>query len=361
MKELRQLLKEAHFTVPRIRKMEKQAGRFKIAVVGDFYLDRYVVGEMAAISREAPVPIVRVQRDTYSPGAAGNIAVNLRTLGCDVSLLGIVGKDLPGRILLDRFHEKGVRTEFLLRLEDWETPNFNKIYATVPGGLPQQVARFDKEPRLLRTGNVQERISAKLRGLFPSLDAVVLADYSEAAGRGWLTLEFVQDVIRLSGKFGVPAFATSRKRGHWLKGSRVVVLNEVEMLQLLGFIEQTLGETGGSFETNVHKVASFLGTEQLFLTVGDRGIVVASPGAALLRVPTLPQHGAIDVTGAGDGALAAIVVATLLGLGPKEAALLANFCAGVIIRKTAATGSATVEEIIAEIHRWRRALNGPGD
>ena len=355
MRELEQLLREAHFTVPRIRRLEKEAKNFRVGVIGDFYLDRYVTGRMEAISREAPVPIVRLYRDEFSPGAAGNIAMNLRSLGCSVSVLGPTGRDWAGEILRRRFREEGIAQDFLTEHPGWITPQFNKIYASVPGGHPQQVARFDQEPGSLSAEQVLRLFDGRLKEFLRDLHAVVIADYSEAAGNGWLSLEFVERVLRAAQEEGVRVFSTSRKRVHWLKGSQVAVLNELEMLELVNFLEQTLGEIGESFEANAHRTASFLGVERLYLTMGEKGIFVAEKGQPLMHVPTFPVRSGIDVTGAGDTAMAAIVLGELSGMPPGETALLGNLCAGVVIRKLCTTGSVSTAEIIAQIQRWRTA------
>gem|GEM_PF-543996 len=350
----REMLREAHFAVPQLRRLEKQASGLKIGVLGDFYLDRYIVGKMEAISREAPVPIVRIVQDRYSPGAAGNIAANLRSLGCSVLVFGPVGKDLYGQILRQQFQARGIDTRFLKECANWKTPHFNKVYASVHGSDLQQVARFDQEPGRLEEQEVHRLFGTSLREFIRPLDALVIADYTEAAGNGWLTFDFVQSAIRIAREEETRIFGTSRKRSPWLKGCHGVVLNEVELMGLTAFLEQTVGDTGASLEENLQRAASFLTSDVLFLTLGERGIFVAERGQPFFQVPTCPLRSGIDVTGAGDTALAALVVGTLSGMQTREAALLANLCAGVVIRKVATTGTATVEEVIAQIRQWRQ-------
>ena len=182
-------------------RLEQLLGNFcdvKVAVVGDFYLDRYISGSMESISREAAVPVVRIQSDFYSPGAAGNAACNLSSLGAKVMAIGVIGDDVSGEIMKKELGARGIETEHLFPVATRHTPTFNKVYASSYHGKKQQVARFDQENDSPIGPQAEARIIEKLDIVSNDCRAIVAADYAEIPDTGVATRAVLEKVASLS-------------------------------------------------------------------------------------------------------------------------------------------------------------------
>jgi len=331
-----------------------KCGELKIAVLGDFYLDRYIVGNMEAISREAPVPIVRVEQDQYLPGGGGNTTLNVRALGVQTYAVGVIGDDLSAEIMVREFEKRGVDTRFLIRDPNRITPTFNKIYASSYHGKKQQVARFDQENSEPVSPKDEKRLVEVVREEMSGWDAVIVDDYNEVQETGVVTgavLEAVRETARKHGKILV---GDSRRRIQRFRDFTALVPNEVELAIGLGMPENALVD-----EQAVREAARrFLETvrpKYLIVTLGERGALVFQPGMEPQAIPTWPATGEIDVTGAGDTFAATLATAMAAGSDVVTAVTLANAAASVVVKKLYTTGTASPDEILARLAEPRAA------
>jgi|YelNatPaOPRAMG01_1025707.scaffolds.fasta_scaffold00106_11 rfaE bifunctional protein kinase chain/domain len=330
------------------------APRLKIAVVGDFYLDRYIVGNMEAISREAPVPIVRVEHDEYLPGGGGNTTLNVRALGAQTYAVGVIGDDLSAEIMVREFDRRGVDTRYLIRDPHRLTPTFNKIYASSYHGRKQQVARFDQENTEPVSPRDQQRLVEILRAEAPHWDAIIVDDYNEVQETGVVTAPILDALTRSAAGSRTVLVGDSRRRIQRFRGFTALVPNEVELALGLGLPENACLE-GEELERAAFRFLELTGPQYLVVTLAEKGAMIFQAGKEPIPVPTWTAAGEVDVTGAGDTFAAMLTVALAGGSDIVTAVTLANAAASVVVKKLFTTGTATPDEIRQQLRRPRNS------
>ena len=326
----------------------------KIAVLGDFYLDRYIWGNMEGISREAPVPIVRVEHDVYSPGAAGNTALNVRALGAEVYAVGVVGEDIAGEIMRREFAQQGIDDTALLTDSARHTPAFSKIYAASYHGKRQQVARFDRENEDGLSPSIEKALLDRLEEVLGRADALIVADYAEVPGTGTITDRVLQEAGRTAQMRGTPSVGDSRDRIAEFAKFTVVVPNDYEAAMAAGvYHPHTSGDIDDKtvLESGRH-LLDRTGGESVIVTRGERGMTVFRE-EGWTHVPTVPAQGEIDVTGAGDTITAVISLALASRVDLAYAAEIGNLAGAVTVGKLGTTGTASRGEILAMHRKFR--------
>ena len=330
-----------------------KASELRIAVVGDFYLDRYILGNMEAISREAPVPIVRIEQDQYLPGGGGNTTLNVRELGVQTFAVGVIGDDLSAEIMLREFEKRGVNTQYLIRDPRRHTPTFNKIYASSFHGKKQQVARFDQENEEPISAEDENRLIEALEREMPRWDAVIVDDYNEVQETGVVTRRILEAVQDLARQHNVIIVGDSRLRIQRFRDFTALVPNEVELAIGLGLDEAEVRDEK-SLERAARELESVVHARYLIVTLGEKGarIFYRDPDRSD-HVPTWPVRGEIDVTGAGDSFAASLTTALAAGADVLSATTLANAAASVVVQKLYTTGTASPQEILERLQQPR--------
>ena len=286
----------------------------RILVVGDVMLDRYWFGDVSRISPEAPVPIVKIEREKETPGGAANVARNAAALGAQVSLLSVVGTDEPGdrlekllkgmRVSTQLHRDRGVQTTVKLR---------------VIGGRNQQLLRVDFE-----TPPGHEVLASKLRDFERMLgraDVVILSDY----GKGGLT--HIVKMIAMARRAGKKVLVDPKGDDYSrYRGATLITPNRSEFRQVVGAWkgERELAE-------RAQQLRRKLDAKALLITRGDEGMTLFQDGSRL-HVATQARE-VSDVSGAGDTVIATLAVALAGGSGMKEAVRLANRAAGIVVGK----------------------------
>ena len=336
-------------TRERLEEVLQKFESMKVAVVGDFYLDRYIAGSMESISREAAVPVVRIQSDSYSPGAAGNTACNLSSLGAEVFAVGIVGPDFSGEFMKKELSARAVITEHLLSVTTRHTPTFNKVYASSYHGKKQQVARFDQENDSAIGAEAEGRLIEALERISADCHAIVAADYAETPDTNVLTDRIRMKVASLTAEKGVLSVGDSRDSIGKFLGFSVLVPNDYEAAMAAGvyrphesdrITQETVLEAG-------KKLREVTRCQTVVITQGERGMTMFPEAGEPVCVPTVPCTGEVDGTGAGDTVCAAITLALAAGADMTEAAELANIAGGTTVKKIGTTGTPTHDEILA--------------
>lgn len=314
----------------------------RIAVVGDLVADQFVYGEIARVSREAPVLILRYESTETVPGGAGNAAANAAALGARVALVGLVGRDRAGRLSLLELRRRGVDTAGVLSAPGIETPTKTRILAGLAHSLRQQVIRVDREPAAVEAGDLPERLLERARDAVARADVVVVSDYNY----GVAGPRMIEAVRAAAAERRVPVVVDSRFRLSEFAGFTSATPNEAELEQLAGAplaAEADVVEAGS-------RLARSLDLEALLVTRGSNGMVLVERNREPLRIPIVGAKEAIDVTGAGDTVIAAYALGIASGATFEEAAHLANHAGGSVVMKR---GTATVsrDELLASIER----------
>jgi D-glycero-beta-D-manno-heptose-7-phosphate kinase len=295
---------------------QEELARHSVLVLGDAMLDRYWYGTVERISPEAPVPVLRVERQDHRPGGAANVALNVRTLGVRATLLAACGDDEPGRLLQHLLTTQGVDA----RLErDTGAQTLVKLRTV---GRAQQLLRLDFEAQPC-AGTL-----ARLREHFDTVlldhDAVVLADY----GKGCLTdPATTRALIAVARAHGRPVLVDPNGPD-WERytGASMITPNRAQLAQAMG---------AWSSEAQLHERAfalrQRLQLESLLLTRSHEGMILFDAQGALHVAARASE--VFDVTGAGDTVIATLAALMSCGLSARAAVPLANRAGGIVVGK----------------------------
>jgi rfaE bifunctional protein kinase chain/domain len=307
----------------------------RVLVVGDIIADEFIYGEVARVSREAPVLILKYDATEIVAGGAGNAANNVAALGGRARLAGIVGGDPEGRRLLASL-PRGVDRSSIVRSRTYRTPVKTRILAGGVHSAKQQVVRIDRETAWPVTDPVGRTFSARLAPALDDCDAVVLSDY----GSGLVTPALAERVRlalgRRSRRRPVPLLIDSRYRLLEYHGMTTCTPNETEVEQMLGV---RIDDDAGVLERAGREILRRTGAAAVLVTRGSRGMALFEPKQQTLHIPIYGSDEVADVTGAGDTVIATVGLALSAGASFYEAARLANYAGGLVVMKR---GTATV-------------------
>jgi rfaE bifunctional protein kinase chain/domain len=327
-------------------------GARRVAVIGDLIADEFIYGEVARVSREAPVLILKYDATAVVAGGAGNAANNVAALGGRVALAGMVGSDPEGRRLLRTFR-RGIVTRQVVRSRTYRTPVKTRILAGGIHSAKQQVVRIDRETDWPLSPEVSQAFAARLVPALAECDGVLLSDY----GSGLVTPELARAIAAaLAGPDGrptVPIVVDSRYRLLDYKGLTACTPNESEVEHALGI---QIDDDAEALERAGRTLLRRTGMQAVLITRGSRGMALFEPKRPTVHVPIFGSDEVADVTGAGDTVIATLSLALAAGASFEEATRLANYAGGIVVMKR---GTATVSaEELAEAVRAHAAHGG---
>jgi rfaE bifunctional protein kinase chain/domain len=302
--------------------------RYRVAILGDLMIDRYIWGRASRISQEAPVPVVAVQRENAVPGGAANVARNVVSLGAQAEVFGVIGNDYEGQELRRLLNECQVDTSQLLVVPGRRSTVKTRVLAA-----NQQVVRIDSEdtdplPRAVYREllfNLERRLQQG------ELDALILEDYA----KGVFTRSFIKEAIALANRYQVlvtlDPHPTHAFNAH---GLALMTPNRAEAFALAGLAYKP-GVKNPLDDRALRRVGARLQSRwqasQLLLTLGAEGMLLfAGADAEPVHIPTRAQQ-VFDVSGAGDTVMATMVLALLANAPAAAAAKIANYAAGVVV------------------------------
>ena len=327
-------------------KAEPLLGRLckgRVLVVGDIILDEFIWGKVDRISPEAPVPVVTVKRETQLLGGAANVVNNIRSLGGHAFLVGVVGGDERGRKILSLLEESEVDTGGVLIDPRRPTTVKTRIVAH-----SQQVVRFDREDQAPLSQGYAESIASYAREMVNQADTVVIADY----GKGVVNEQLVQTITEISKKMNkTVALDPKISRFDLYRDVTVVTPNTQEASMASG--TEIVDEN--SLKAAGQKLLDRFNCEVVLITRGEDGMALFERAREPILVPTTARE-VFDVTGAGDTVIGVMALALGVGASFSEAAVIANFAAGVVVGKVGAA-TVTLEELRRAIKRARRSVS----
>ena len=341
----------------------------RVAVVGDLIADEFIYGQIARVSREAPVLILNYDSTEIVPGGAGNAAANVAALGGAVRAVGLAGRDEAGRRLIETLKRRHVDVGGLLRPGAYRTPTKTRILAGGIHSAKQQVVRIDRAAAAAVSEAMRDAFAARVLAGVKGCDALLVSDY----GSGLVTPALVADAQkRMRGSFRLEAQATRRgnqtaaspdSRGFRLQAEdrRPVVMidsrynllryrgmtactpNESEVEQALGI---RIGDNARVLERAGREVLRRTRAAAVLITRGSRGMALFEPDRRTVHIAIVGSDQIADVTGAGDTVIATMTLSLAAGATFEEAARLANYAGGLVVMKR---GTATVSA--AELRR----------
>ena len=308
----------------------------RLLVAGDVMLDRYWYGPTSRISPEAPVPVVRIDKDETRPGGAANVAVNIAALGATARLLGVVGHDDAADHLRRELSKQGVELEFEVAASD---PTITKLRVL---SRNQQLIRLDFEQPLLREGSFDRAQFLKhyIQAL-QQAQVVVLSDY----GKG--TLADAAELVAAARAAG-RTILVDPKGSDWrsYRGATLITPNLAELESVVGVCPDQ-----ASIVAKGSRLCDELSLEALLVTRSEHGMTLLVPDHEPLHLPTEARE-VFDVTGAGDTVIAALGACLAAGEDFAQAARIANLAAGIVIGKlgTATASPAELRRVLRRQH-----------
>ena len=316
----------------------------RLAVVGDFCLDRYfdIDPGRAEVSIETGLVVHNITRVRCQPGAAGTILNNLVTLGIGrLHPIGVAGEDGEGWQLLRALRgQAGVQLDQFVQSSDRHTFTYTKPLIHTPGEPPRELSRLDLKNWDATPEAVSQRLAAHFEALAPTLDAVILMDQVDLEDTGVVTRPVLEAVRRVVARQpNLPILADSRRS---LRGFPQVIfkMNAAELARFAGRPVEALDE--------IRAAAAELACANqrpVFITLAERGIVGAAADGTSHHRPVLPVRGPIDIVGAGDSVTANLAASLAAGAEIPEAMELAMAAAHCVIHQLGTTGTADVGQL----------------
>lgn len=313
-----------------------------LIVLGDLMLDEFIWGEVRRISPEAPVPVVEVKRETWTPGGAGNVVFNLLDLGARAIPIGLTGDDWAAERLRRRFAERETETRYLVADAARPTTVKTRIVAH-----SQQMVRADREDRSPINAATEARVIAAFTEALAAADAVIVSDYD----KGLLTPRVLESVLAAAAAAHKPVCLDPKIRNFaCYRPVTIITPNQLEAERATG-VEITDDD---SLVAAARRIRAMLGCPHVLVTRGEHGMTLlsAADGAteSVTHIPTMARE-VYDVTGAGDTVIAALALALAAGARLDEAAVIANHAAGVVVGKVG-TATVTRDELAAALGEW---------
>ena len=318
----------------RLKTLLQESGRTRIVAVGDAMLDEYLVGDVDRISPEAPVPVVRVRERRYALGGVANVAQNVVAAGAECRLIAAIGNDAAGAQLGAMLGDIGASKRGLLGVS---RPTTRKTRVVARS---QQLVRIDDEEDADLTAADAAKIIAAIDDAITDADALILEDYN----KGVLIPAVITHAIERARARGIPIVVDPKYRHFFAyHGATVFKPNRRELDSALG------AEVDLDHPAAIPAAIQRLGVEHLLLTLGERGMMLASRDGTIETVATVARE-VYDVVGAGDTVTA--YLAAILGAGGSaaEAAVIANYAAGVEVGKLGAATVSPAEVLDAYDH-----------
>jgi D-beta-D-heptose 7-phosphate kinase/D-beta-D-heptose 1-phosphate adenosyltransferase len=330
------------FKFSRLKEIISGFGRAKVLVVGDLILDEFIWGKVSRISPEAPVPVVWVDSENFMPGGASNVASNIRSLGGEVYLVGVVGDDPRGEILQSLLRKKGVNCEGIF--SDGQRPTTQKTRVIAHH---QQVVRIDREVLRPISDSLSKEMIRFIASKIKEVDAIIIEDY----GKGVIVPKLVQEIVKL-GKKHSKVITVDPKESHfsYYEGVTTITPNHHEAGSAAGIAikdDTSLLKAG-------KKLLDKVKCETVLITLGENGMSIFQRGKSMVKIPTVARD-VFDVSGAGDTVISAYTLARAVKASAHEAAHVSNCAAGIVVGKVGVAVT-TREELLTEVKKQTENL-----
>ncbi len=300
--------------------MKKYFNGMKILLVGDFFLDEYIYGNVERISPEAPVPIINVEKKEFNLGGAGNVCNNLINLGCNITIFGQVGKDTTGKVMLNELKKQKKVKNYLQVLSKIKTIKKTRII-----NKNQQIVRIDDE-KIYNFTKLSKNFKNKIENEISKSSLIIVSDY----GKGFCSKELCKFVINNANMKNKCVIVDPRKNFNdydKYKNSDFITPNLNELKLLYPNIKNEDNDILKSSREIIKKYK----IKNVIATRSEKGISFNNLKKSI-NIKTVSRQ-IFDVSGAGDTVVAVFSVLLLLKKDIKECLNIANKCAGIVISK----------------------------
>ncbi|MEI7902469.1 MAG: PfkB family carbohydrate kinase [bacterium] len=340
------------FDTERLEALTARFRAVRVAVLGDFFLDKYLDVEpsLAEPSLETGRTAHQVVAIRHAPGAAGTVVNNLASLGAGrIMALGFTGNDGEGWELRQDLAALGCDLTHLHVEPTRVTPTYLKPCDRTCSGLEGEHDRYDIKNDQPTPARIEQALLASLDAVLPCVDALIVMDQVREADRGALTAPLIAALAERAPHFPQTIFWAD-SRGRIQRYRNVMV--KVNQFELIGEENPAPGAfvPDATINTETETFAERLGAP-VFATAGERGVRVSGPEP--VTVPSVRVSGPVDPTGAGDSFTAGAVLALAAGASRPEAALVGNLVASVTVRQLGTTGTSTPCDLFPALALWR--------
>lgn len=313
-------------------------------MVGDVILDEYLIGKATRMSREAPVPVLEFEQRQLIPGGASNPAANIVALGGVAALIGVIGADVEATALRQVLQARGIETSALVVDGARPTTVKTRIMAQMGLRFPQQVARLDRLTREPISSAIEGRIRSALIDASRSAAALLLSDY-----QGGLLTPSVIHTAQQTASERIILAADAQGQFDKYVGFGVVKCNADEAR---GYLRRAI-VTHDDFAAAARELCATLKLSLgMVITRGADGITTADSGGALAYIPAPAISDVYDTVGAGDTTIAVLTLALAGGATLAQAATLANYASGLVVRRVG-NYTPTLDELRWAIENWQ--------
>ncbi len=313
----------------------------KIKVIGDIILDEYIFGEVERISPEAPVPVVLVKEKRYNLGGAANVAWNIKALGAEPELFGIMGDDDGARVIEELLTDKKIGKDGLIKVDSRPTTRKTRVI-----GQHQQIVRIDEE--------ITEPLKKRERKLLMekifengNFSAIIFEDYE----KGTISKELVKNIVNRN-KRKIITCDPKKHNFNFYKNITVLKPNRKE----LEFVSKRELRGKKEMTKEIVKLSKNLNIPVILLTLGEEGMILKDKNI-IYEIPSLNVE-VYDVTGAGDTVISSFTLSLISGATPFEAAVISTIAAGIEVTKLGASAVFPDELIEAIEKRGQEIFEG---
>ncbi|MEM4230199.1 MAG: PfkB family carbohydrate kinase [Thermoproteota archaeon] len=326
-------------------------------VIGDFALDVYWYADMtrSELSRETPHYTRPIVRETYSPGASGNICCNVKALGLkDVFAVSVIGDDWRGRLLNEKLKENGVKLDLLIASPERVTPTY--IKPILCGWDSQQEdSRLDFVNYSPLSNSLERKIIENVEEAVEKVDLVIIED--QMALNGVVTENVRSGLVQLAEKNPDKVFIADSRERIGLFRNMVLKPNRMEAVKAVNPSRNPL-EVDMDELLQIGRELQEKAKRPVYITLSEKGSLVIT-GSGYHHIPAAPTVPPIDPVGAGDTFISAVGASLAAGANPLEAGIVASLAAGVILKKLNTTGTASPGEILSKFNEVSREGEWP--
>jgi rfaE bifunctional protein kinase chain/domain len=323
--------------------VDRLAGR-RVLVVGDVIADEFIYGQVARVSREAPVLILQYNSTEILPGGAGNAASNVAALGGRAQLVGLTGRDEPGRRLADALRRQ-MKDLSLIGGNGYVTPVKTRILAGGVHTAKQQIVRIDRVAPARVSPRIRAEFGRKVLSASDRCDAILVSDYGAGLITPDLVTELQAKVTRRSRRRPIPILVDSRFNLLSYRSLTACTPNEAEVEHMLDI---RIDDRLDVLERAGRQILKRARMSAVLITRGSRGMALFEARRPTVHIPIFGSDQVTDVTGAGDTVIATVTLALAAGASFYEAARLANYAGGLVVMKRG-TATVSADELRAAI------------
>lgn len=313
----------------------------RILIVGDLILDEYLFGNATRMSREAPIPVLEFESRRLIPGGAANPATNIVTMGGIASQVGIIGDDEAGKNLCAILEKSGIDASAVIIDQSRPTTVKTRIMAQMGLRFPQQVARMDTVSREAINDRLEAQLQEKIRAKLDTVDAILFSDYHA----GLLTESLIKSLREHTSNHILTADAQGSLEKYI--GFTLVKCNADDASTYLRRDLQSDDDFADAARILQQQLKL---SGAMVITRGADGATVAT-NQGTYPCPAPAVSDVYDTVGAGDTSIAVLTLAITAGASYQDAATLANYASGLVVRRVG-NYAPTQDELLWALKTW---------